>query len=109
MAINTEKAIQALTLGLIGDLIQPDEYLPLGGGILVDPLPTDDFANLACDQFVVSFGTRQGNRSVEVSVATNESNFAASMAWAGHTSGRVRYTINPENSLHSPKRGRLSP
>jgi hypothetical protein len=30
MAINTEEAIEALALSVLGDLAQQDEYLPLG-------------------------------------------------------------------------------
>jgi hypothetical protein len=84
MAINTQRAIPALALDVLGDLAEEDEYLPYGGGIFVDPLPSDDSSDPGCDRFAVSFDTLDGYRLVEVAVATDEATFGATMTWAAH-------------------------
>src|SRR5438105_13193721 len=84
MAINTRQAIQALALNVLDDLAIEDEYLPFGGGILVDQLPSDDSFDPGCDRYAVSFGTRDGQQLVEVAVATDAANFGSTMAWAAH-------------------------
>jgi hypothetical protein len=60
--------MQALALNVLGDLAIEEEYLPFGGGILVDQLPSGGSFDPGCDRYAVSFGTRDGQRLVEVAV-----------------------------------------
>jgi hypothetical protein len=84
MAINTQQAIQALALNVLGDLAIEEEYLPFGGGILVDQLPSGGSFDPGCDRYAVSFGTRDGQRLVEAAVASDAANFGSTMARAAH-------------------------
>lgn len=68
---------------VLEQLAHPDEYEPSGGGLLVERFRPDDERYPGAECFKVSFGGRDGWRTVEVEVVpTSEQAMSKSMAWA---------------------------
>jgi hypothetical protein len=76
--------VQTTASAVISQLAVPSEYEPLGGGVLVDQLPTREEDYPEAERFKISFGTRDGWRAVDVAVVPNGEAAPASIAWAAY-------------------------
>ena len=55
MAVDTADEVRAMAGDVLAQLADPEEYLPTGGGVLVDPLTTSDDDYPGAERFNVSF------------------------------------------------------